>query len=62
MLLGYHPQSVPESVSYGVGSRWSYLIEQFPILVLEEGLDAIAMRTIMIDNPNDRFTIYPPEG
>jgi hypothetical protein len=62
ILLGYRPQSVPESVSYGVGSRWSYLIEQFPILVLEAGLDAMAMRAIMIDNPNDRFTIYPPEG
>jgi predicted metal-dependent phosphotriesterase family hydrolase len=61
LLLGYSPQSVPESVSYGVGSRWSYLIEQFPLLVLEAGLDARAMRTIMIENPNAAFTIYPPQ-
>jgi hypothetical protein len=60
LLLGYHPQSAPESVSYGVGSRWSYLIEQFPLLVLDAGLDALAMRTILIDNPNEALTIHPP--
>lgn len=60
LLLGYHPQSPPESVSYGVGSRWSYLIEQFPLLALEAGLDAMAMRAIMIENPNEAFTIHPP--
>lgn len=62
LLLGYHPQSAPESVSYGVGSRWSYLIEQFPLLVLEAGLDAMAMRTILIENPNEAFTIHPPQA
>jgi hypothetical protein len=60
LLLGYHPQSAPESVSYGVGSRWSFLIEQFPLLVLDAGLEAMALRTILIDNPNEAFTIHPP--
>ena len=62
LLLGYHPHSAPESVSYGVGSRWSYLIEQFPLLVLDAGLDAMAMRTILIENPNEAFTIHPPQA
>lgn len=60
LLLGFSPKTVPESVSYGVGSRWSYLIEQFPLLVLDAGLDALAMRTILIENPNEAFTIHPP--
>ncbi|MGH2548776.1 MAG: hypothetical protein ACRDHN_05270, partial [Thermomicrobiales bacterium] len=60
ILLGYSPTAVPESVSYGVGSRWSYLIEQFPLLVLEAGLDAPAMRSILIENPNEAFVTHPP--
>ncbi|CAN5537592.1 hypothetical protein BH09CHL1_BH09CHL1_01370 [soil metagenome] len=60
LLLGYSPTTVPESVSYGVGSRWSYLIEQFPLLVLEAGLDAPAVRSILIENPNEAFVTHPP--
>jgi hypothetical protein len=60
LLLGYSPTAVPESVSYGVGSRWSYLIEQFPLLVLEAGLDAPAMRSMLIENPNEAFVTHPP--
>jgi predicted metal-dependent phosphotriesterase family hydrolase len=60
IMVGFDPQPRNDSVSYGEGSRWSWLIEQFPLMLLEAGLDAMTVRAVMIENPNRALTIHPP--
>lgn len=55
LLIGYDPPVNP-----GL-SRWSGFVEQFPLQLLEAGLDAFAARELLIDRPNDALTIVPPE-
>jgi hypothetical protein len=60
LLPGFNPRAGTDALSYVEGSRWSWLIEQFPLLLLDAGLDALAVRTLLIENPNRLLTIHPP--
>jgi hypothetical protein len=60
LLPGFNPRAGTDALSYGEGSRWSWLIEQFPLLLLDAGLDAMTVRTLLIENPNRILTIRPP--
>lgn len=60
ILLGYDPKSAPAPVFIEQGSRWSWLIEQFPLLLLDAGLSALDARSLMIENPNHALTTHPP--
>jgi predicted metal-dependent phosphotriesterase family hydrolase len=59
ILLGYDPKPATP-LSNGEGSRWSWLIEQFPLNLLEAGFAAVQVRALMVDNPNEALTIQPP--
>ncbi|MEA2594268.1 MAG: 5-phospho-D-xylono,4-lactonase [Thermomicrobiales bacterium] len=43
--------------AYGGGPGWSYLVEEFPILLMEAGLDAPTVRRLFVDNPSRALTI-----
>jgi predicted metal-dependent phosphotriesterase family hydrolase len=43
--------------AYGGGPGWSYLVEEFPILLMEAGLDAPTVRRLFVDNPARALTI-----
>jgi phosphotriesterase-related protein len=43
--------------AYGGGPGWAYLVEQFPILLMEAGLDAPTVRRLFVDNPARALTI-----
>jgi hypothetical protein len=60
LLPGFNPRTGMDALSYVEGSRWSWLIEQFPLLLLDAGLDALTVRTLLIENPNRVLTIEPP--
>jgi predicted metal-dependent phosphotriesterase family hydrolase len=60
LLLGYNPHSRAQWLSYGGGPGWPYLIEQFPLLLLDQGLSAVEVKTILVDNPNRAFVIERP--
>jgi len=62
LLVGYNPQRRSEWLSYGGGPGWPYLVEQFPLLLLEDGLSALDVKTILVDNPNRAFVIHRPDG
>ncbi len=62
LLIGYNPQLRSEWLSYGGGPGWPYLVEQFPLLLLEDGLSALDVKTILVDNPNRAFVIHRPNG
>jgi 5-phospho-D-xylono-1,4-lactonase len=62
LLIGYNPQLRSEWLSYGGGPGWPYLVEQFPLLLLEDGLSALDVKTILVDNPNRAFVIHRPDG
>ena len=62
LLIGYNPQLRSEWLSYGGGPGWPYLVEQFPLLLLEDGLGALDVKTILVDNPNRAFVIHRPDG
>jgi phosphotriesterase-related protein len=61
ILIGYNPQLRSEWLSYGGGPGWPYLVEQFPLLLLEDGLSALDVKTILVDNPNRAFVIHRPD-
>jgi 5-phospho-D-xylono-1,4-lactonase len=44
--------------AYGGGPGWSYLVEQFPVLLMETGLDAPTVRRLFVDNPARALTIW----
>jgi predicted metal-dependent phosphotriesterase family hydrolase len=60
LLPGFNPRDGVDALSYAEGSRWSWLIEQFPLQLLNAGLDALTVRTLMIENPNRMLTIELP--
>jgi len=62
LLIGYNPQLRSEWLSYGGGPGWPYLVEQFPLLLLEDGLSALDVKTILVDNPNRAFVIHRPRS
>jgi predicted metal-dependent phosphotriesterase family hydrolase len=62
ILIGYNPQFRSEWLSYGGGPGWPYLVEQFPLLLLEAGLSASSVKSILADNPNRAFVIQRPDG
>jgi 5-phospho-D-xylono-1,4-lactonase len=44
-------------LAYGGSPGWRYLIEQFPLFMMEAGIEAAAVRQILIDNPSRALTI-----
>ena len=55
-LVGYDPAGKGTALF----SRWNWLIEEFPIALLEAGLDPWQARALMIDAPADFLTITLP--
>lgn len=47
---------------YGGGPGWVGTLERFPLLLMEAGLDAPAVRRLLVDNPARALTIGPEEG
>jgi phosphotriesterase-related protein len=45
--------------TYGGGPGWAYLVERFPIRLLDAGLDEPAIRRLYVDNPARALTIRP---
>jgi phosphotriesterase-related protein len=43
--------------AYGGGPGWAYLVETFPLVLMEAGLDAPTVRRIFVDNPARALTI-----
>ena len=60
LLLGYNPHYREQWLSYGGAPGWPYLIEQFPLLLLDRGLRALDVKAILVDNPNRAFVIERP--
>ena len=46
--------------AYGGEPGWVYLIERFPLLLMEAGLDAPTVRRLLVDNPARALTIRRP--
>ncbi len=46
-------------LAYEGGPGFRYLIESFPVTMMEAGLSAVDVRTILVDNPNSALTIRP---
>ncbi|HEU5433273.1 MAG TPA: hypothetical protein VFU81_16525, partial [Thermomicrobiales bacterium] len=46
----------------GGGPGWSGMVERFPLLLMEAGLGAVAVRALLVDNPRRALTIEPPAG
>jgi phosphotriesterase-related protein len=46
--------------AYGGGPGWVGTLERFPLLLMEAGLDAPAVRRLLVDNPARALTIAPP--
>jgi phosphotriesterase-related protein len=44
--------------AYGGGPGWSYLVEQFPLVLMDAGLDAPTVRRLFVDNPARALTIW----
>jgi phosphotriesterase-related protein len=42
--------------AYGGGPGWSYLVEQFPLVLMDAGLDAPTVRRLFVDNPARALT------
>ncbi|HET7094350.1 MAG TPA: hypothetical protein VFI22_12750 [Thermomicrobiales bacterium] len=49
-----------DRILLGAGPDWSGMLERFPLLLMDAGLDAIAVRTMLVDNPRRALTIEPP--
>ncbi|MEZ4507091.1 MAG: hypothetical protein R2848_14880 [Thermomicrobiales bacterium] len=47
-------------LAYEGGPGFRYLIESFPVTMMEAGLSAIEVRTILVDNPEMALTVNPP--
>lgn len=47
-------------LAYEGGPGFRYLIESFPVMLMEAGLSAADVRTILIDNPELALTTQPP--
>jgi hypothetical protein len=56
ILIGYDPaMKEPE-----LFSRWSWLIEEFPIALMEAGMLPLQVRSLFVDAAADALTINPP--
>jgi len=47
-------------LAYEGGPGFRYLIESFPVVLMEAGLSANDVRTILVDNPEMALTTHPP--
>jgi phosphotriesterase-related protein len=47
-------------LAYGGGPGFRYLIESFPVTLMEAGLTATEVRTVLVDNPGMALTTHPP--
>ncbi len=47
-------------LAYEGGPGFRYLLESFPVVLMEAGLSAIDVRTILVDNPEMALTVNPP--
>ncbi|MCO5220303.1 MAG: hypothetical protein M9947_01820 [Thermomicrobiales bacterium] len=47
-------------LAYEGGPGFRYLIESFPVMLMEAGLSAVEVRAILVDNPGRALTIRPP--
>jgi hypothetical protein len=56
VLVGYDPPGRGDSLF----SRWNWLIEEFPIALLEAGFDALQARALLVDDPAEFLTITLP--
>jgi phosphotriesterase-related protein len=43
--------------AYGGAPGWVYLLERFPLILMEAGLDASMVRQLLVDNPQRALTI-----
>jgi phosphotriesterase-related protein len=48
-------------LSYGGEPGFRYLIESFPVELMDAGFSAIEVRQILVDNPQRALTIHPPD-
>lgn len=46
--------------AYGGEPGWGAMLERFPLLLMDAGLDAFAVRALLVDNPRRALTIEPP--
>jgi phosphotriesterase-related protein len=53
---------VSGNLAQGGGSGLRYLVERFPLVMMEAGLTAEQVRAIYIDNPARLLTISPPSN
>ena len=57
LVFGYDPESKPSDRF----SRWSWFIEEFPIVLMERGLTPDQVRALLFDAPARLLTIDRPE-
>jgi 5-phospho-D-xylono-1,4-lactonase len=60
LLLGSGLARRADLRAYGGEPGWSGMIERLPLLLMEAGLDAVAVRALLVDNPRRALTIEPP--
>jgi phosphotriesterase-related protein len=46
-------------LSYGGGTGFRYLVESFPVVLMEAGFSAHDVRRVLIDNPRIALTTHP---
>lgn len=47
-------------ISHGGAPGWIHLIERFTLTLMDAGADALLVRNVLIDNPEQALTIHPP--
>jgi phosphotriesterase-related protein len=61
LLISQDLARTDDFVAYGGGPGWIHLIERFTLELMEQGAEAMLVRQLLIENPAEALTIYPPE-
>lgn len=46
--------------AYGGAPGWTYMLDRFTLMLMEAGVEAAAVRQLLVDNPVRALTIHPP--
>lgn len=62
ILLGLDYARRSQLTAYDGAPGLPHLSEWFMVMLMEAGLDAMTIRTLVIDNPAKALTIHPPQA
>jgi phosphotriesterase-related protein len=62
LLISQDLARTNDFVAYGGSPGWTHLIERFTLELMECGAEAMLVRQLLIENPAEALTIYPPKG